>query len=421
MKSKVLKSIVALALVTTLLFSSAAIAAHTGESQNVLVTIKTDKQEYLAADVANVTVQVENRTNQILKGVVVSAKAEHWLLARGSGSNILEVGNMEIGETRTLSFRCVLDYRAPGIRFLSRIFLLFRQLLSRPSAFKTVDCPGKSTAEVSAFVTHGDVPIQVVATVWYETLTTRSSLTTITKPVETTKPNSQDNDPITTVSGKEALASGGVLSYLWDPNSQFYYIEDNPWQRSFGFNAIYDWAAATVVMYYDMWRACFDYDNMEWMIQAWKGQYGFLFIGGEIGVYTREPGAAVLTSAHYNCADDNHLINMEMSIYYDAHDGNGYKKLFTRAYYPHWWCNGFVDGHLADYKFNDRSCLVMIARLSLYDETMTEAFTAALAGCGFRRVDSITEITTANADTYTIVGNDVHFSWKKIDQGYNTR
>ncbi len=245
--------------------------------------------------------------------------------------------------------------------------------------------------------------------------------TTTAKAAETTKSSSQDNGPMTAVSGQEALASGGVVSYLWDPNGQFYYVDDNPWQRNFGFNVIYDWAAATVVIYYDTWRACFDYDNLEWMIQAWKGQYGFLFIGGEIGVYTREPGAAVLTSTHYNCADDNHLINMEMSICYDAHDGNGYKKLFTRAYYPHWWCTGFVDGHLADYKFNDRSCLVMIARMHMYDDAMTEAFTAALAKCGFRHVDSTADISTSNSDTYTTVGTDVHFSWKKIDQGYNTR
>ena len=112
---------------------------------------------------------------------------------------------------------------------------------------------------------------------------------------------------------------------------------------------------------------------------------------------------------------------MEMSIYYDAHDGNGYQKMFTRAYYPHWWCTGFVDGHLADYKFNDRSCLIMIARLTMYDQDMVNAFTTALAGCGFRSVDSRAQVSTASSDTFTVVGNDVYLSWKTIDQGYKTR
>ena len=257
--------------------------------------------------------------------------------------------------------------------------------------------------------------------------TASTTKATTTKKVTTTKkPGSSGNsgsgnDPITTVSGTDALAQGGVVSYLWNPEGNFYYVEDNPWQRNFGFNVIYDWAAAMVVMYIDTWRACFTYDDTEWMIQAWKGQYGFLFIGCELGVYTREPGSVQVTSSHYNCADDNHLINMEMSMYYDAHDGNGYKKMFTRSYYPHWWSTGFVDGHLADYKFNDRSCIIMIARMTMYDAEMTEAFTTALEGCGLRRVASRDQVSTASSDTFTVVGNDVYFSWKNIDQGTTTR
>ena len=262
---------------------------------------------------------------------------------------------------------------------------------------------------------------QVATTKAPKVTTTKAPKVTTTKAPASSTSSKDDNGPMTAVSGQEAMASGGVVSYMWDPNEDFFYVEDNPWQRNFGFNVIYDWAAATMVMYYDTWRACFDYDDTEWMIQAWKGQYGFMFIGGEIGVYTREPGESVVTSTHYNCADDNHLINMEMTIYYDAHDGNGYKKLFTRSYYPHWWCTGFVDGHLADYKFNDRSCLIMTARLTMYDQDMVSAFTTALSGCGFRSVDSRAQVSTASSDTFTVVGNDVYFSWKTIDQGYKTR
>ena len=253
--------------------------------------------------------------------------------------------------------------------------------------------------------------------------TTKKSIWKETTKKETTTQKQEEvdtsNGNMHAVSGMDALSSGGVVSYLWNPEGNFYYVEDNPWQRNFGFNVVYDWAAATVVMYYDTWRACFDYDNLEWMIQAWKGQYGFLFIGGEIGVYNREPGSVQVTKSHYNCADDNHLINMEMSIYFDAHDGNGYKKLFTRSYYPHWWSTGFVDGHLADYKFNDRSCLIQEARLTMYDEEMLEAFTTALEGCGFSRVGSRPGIS--NPDTYSVNGLDVYYIWKNIDQGYKTR
>ncbi len=265
---------------------------------------------------------------------------------------------------------------------------------------------------------------------WQRKITTTQKAATTAKAAKTTEAPKQTQattpvgtpDQLKAVSGPEAMKEGGVVSYLYNPEGNFYYVEDNPWQRNFGFNVLYDWAAATMVLFYDTWRAHFDYDGLEWMIQAWKGQYGFLFIGGEIGVYNRTPGSTMVTSSHYNCADDNHLINMEMTIWYDERKGQGYQKLFTRTYYPHWWSTGFVDGHLADYKFNDRTCLIQTARLTMYDQEMLDAFTDALEHeVGFRRVDSVSDVTINNPDTFAVSGLDVYYAWKTIDQGYKDR
>ena len=166
MKSKTVNRLAASILAATLLFMTAANAVHVEETdKNVRITITTDKQQYAAADVASVTVQVENRTDRVLGGVVIAARADHWLLVRGSVPNILEVGDMQKGETRTLSFRCVLDHRAPGVRFLNRIFLLFRQILNRPHAFKTAGYPDERIAEVSETVVHGGADVTITAAV----------------------------------------------------------------------------------------------------------------------------------------------------------------------------------------------------------------------------------------------------------------
>lgn len=282
------------------------------------------------------------------------------------------------------------------------------------------------TQGTTATTTEKNVANSTTAPTTKPTTTKKNDATTKKNETTTKKNDSSSSDPnaggsniVTSVSGMDALASGAVVSYLWNPEGNFYYVEDNPWQRNFGFNLIYDWGAAMVCMYYDTFRAQFDYAGEEWMIQAWKGQYGFLFIGGEVGVYTRQPGTQ---GSHYNCADDNHLINMEMSIWYDEdNDGQNYKLMFTRAYYPHWWSTGFVDGHLADYKFNDRDCLIMTCRLTMYDEVMRDAFAASLRGVGFREVESRDLVSTTSTDTFTIVGNDIYYSWKSIDQGITTR
>jgi len=242
--------------------------------------------------------------------------------------------------------------------------------------------------------------------------TTKASATTTKKSTSEKDAESEDFKNLEQLDAQEALADSAVVSYLWDPNGNFYYTEDNPWQRNFGFNVLYDWGAPLTIMFYDTLRAKFNYDNLQWMIQFWKGQYGYLFVGCEIGVYTRDIGA---TGTHYNCADDNHLVNMEMSLYQNF--GNGFTKLFTRSYYPHWWSTGFVDGHLTNYKFNDRSCLYVYARLTMYDADMTTAFANALSECGLSQVSSTSQITPTSGDSYCVKGNDVYVGWRTIDQG----
>ncbi|MCL2508415.1 MAG: DUF4474 domain-containing protein [Oscillospiraceae bacterium] len=271
------------------------------------------------------------------------------------------------------------------------------------------------------------------------TSTTRpgSSTSATTKPTTTatTKPSSTTTAPPTTtqkvpdnmevVNYQDALADSAVVSYLWNPEGNFYFVEDNPWQRNFGFNLLYDWASPLTMMFYDTFRAKFTYTHAgcpvqgeEWMIQAWKGQYGFLFVGSEIGIYTRNPGG---TGTHYNCADDNHLINMEMTLYQDMKgDKKEYTKLFTRSYYPHWWSTGFVDGHLTNYKFNDRSCLCVTARFTMYDNEMASLFAQALTKLkapAFRQVMSKDQLVVGGTDSFYVDGKDVYICWTKLDEG----
>ena len=79
-----------------------------------------------------------------------------------------------------------------------------------------------------------------------------------------------------------------VLSYKYDPDGGYFYTDDKScWQQNFGFNEGYDSMAPLGMMNYDTVRVKFVYDNQECLIQMWKGQYGYAFVGGEIGLYNR--------------------------------------------------------------------------------------------------------------------------------------
>ena len=211
----------------------------------------------------------------------------------------------------------------------------------------------------------------------------------------------------TTSNGKTAVCTvnvttGALLSYLYDTQGQFFYTEEDPWQRAFGFNSLYDHAAPLTVMYMSTRRAKFSYAGKDWMIQMWKGQYGWTFVGSEIGIYTKLPNQEE-DAEHYDCASDADMLYMEMSLYRND------KFLFTRPYKKYWWITGFKPGKLR--KLADNTELTMIARITLKDETMKNAFVRSLEkDCGFKK--GYARVNTP--DTYKTEGNTVYLSWRDL-------
>ena len=113
--------------------------------------------------------------------------------------------------------------------------------------------------------------------------------TTIKKTTTTKKQTSTDIDIQKLLSEKQALG----FRYMpgEQPTGDFYYTDDKEcWQVNCGYNEVYDHFAPMTAMFIDQVRVRFDYEGKEWMIQLWKGNYGWLFVGAEIGVYTAPIG-----------------------------------------------------------------------------------------------------------------------------------
>lgn len=200
--------------------------------------------------------------------------------------------------------------------------------------------------------------------------------------------------------------TAALASYKFDPDGNFYYTDDKDcWQKNFGFNEGYDSMAPLGMMNYDTVRTKFVYDGQEWLIQLWKGQYGYAFVGGEVGVYTRPVGSS---GTHYNCASEEDWLNMEMAFMWDEHKDGNYRAIFNRDYTKYWWCTGFVVGFETG---NDRSQFRLVHHITFKDEAMANAFCEAFEANGFRRVDKLNK---NEPDTFVQVGPDVAFVWQNI-------
>ena len=267
-----------------------------------------------------------------------------------------------------------------------------------------------------------------------------NKVTQATKPASTTKKPATTKKPVTTKkpgATQKPSSSGGIssgtqvgnntveidkdgtanivkpdgtiaLSYSYDATGNYFYTDDDPWQRNFGFNRLYDIGAVFTFMFLDTIHVRYSYGDYDWMVQLWKGQYGMLFVGSEIGLYYKEPSKS---TAHFNCAEENMEIMMQMTLYRD-----GYGELFTRPYKSHWWITAFVPGKLV--KFDDRSELTMVAKLTFKTEEECILFCKALKnikdvdGNQFKEASSISK---NKPETFKRSGATVDLVWRNLD------
>ena len=216
------------------------------------------------------------------------------------------------------------------------------------------------------------------------------------------------------------MEDNNVLSYQYDYDYGYYYANDKAsWQRNFGFARVYDYVAPYVGMEYDYIRVFFTYDEEDFMVQLWKGQYGVLY-GGEIGIYNRdEDGQKTSPFTFYAAASQKYWPVMDMAVYHQEEEGDTpdeYELLFRRPVDKYWWCTGFVMGTLRQYEPADE--LRIEATITFRDAQMATLFANGIRDCGFTQAASKQYM---GIDSYYYGGgNDVSVSWQGISEAENT-
>ncbi len=215
---------------------------------------------------------------------------------------------------------------------------------------------------------------------------------------------------------KTFLMNNQVLSYMYSYQDDYYYTNDKEcWQENFGFTRLYDIASPYIALEYDYTRVFFEYDNQSFMVQLWKGQYGYIFYGGEIGIYHKDiDGKEIGYFTYFNCADEKYWPKMEMTLYHQKINGEWVRE-FTRDYDYYWWCTGFKPGHLRQVEPADE--LRLVARITFRDKEMATLFAEGLKKCDFGQVDSKDKV---GLDQYYHQGRDVYLQWQNVSEAEST-
>lgn len=179
----------------------------------------------------------------------------------------------------------------------------------------------------------------------------------------------------------EALKGSG---FLYDGQQDIFYSEKDPWQKKYGYNRLYDEAAALTGMIIDCEPIYFEYDGDKWMLELWKGQYG-MSLGGEIGLYRalREDGSL------FKGVEEADFIGMRMELYVSG------RRLLGRRE-EHWWLTGFALG-----KSGSPEDMKMAVSLRFLNRLMCQSFVEGLRRAGY------------TAGEYQVRGESVRF-WFSI-------
>lgn len=169
------------------------------------------------------------------------------------------------------------------------------------------------------------------------------------------------------------------LNTLLQPFGFFYLPEKDiissthdAWQRSFGYEALFDETTLHFNMVFDCEPVYFDCSRRTWMIEFWKGQYG-INIGAEIGVYYAdsivEPEKRRET--HFYSVADSDMLPVELELSYKG------KTLFSLQD-THWWLTGFDMG-----RFCQPEDLAMRTAITFPDCIMLQSFIGGLIEAGY--------------------------------------
>ena len=218
---------------------------------------------------------------------------------------------------------------------------------------------------------------------------------------------------VVNVTAKRSLAHLFLsLNYRYSAMGDYFYSDNNfTWQKPFGFMRLYDVASQLIGYQYDFKRIVFTYDNKDWLIELWKGQYALFQYGGEIGVYTKySTGFGDTPVSTYRCAAESDWLNMEMTLYQEQSDGT-MRRVFEREYGKYWWCDGYRVGKLR--KSKPATELQMVSRITLKDEKMAMEFAKSIQSSGFSQVNSLNQLKD---DCYFRNGCDVYFIWRNLTE-----
>ena len=175
--------------------------------------------------------------------------------------------------------------------------------------------------------------------------------------------------------GKFSYDGFSAAGFSYHAEKDIFYSTKNAWQKNFGYTRYYDVFAPIFRMIIDTESIKFYYNEKNWLITFWKGQYGIV-TGAEIGVYCTTQ-KKIDKNTIYLPVNELEMLDMSLILYKKG-------KVITKAKAKHWW--------LAVFKlamFSNPKDLSMDINIHFPDKKMIEPFLESFQKLGYTSKDFI--------------------------------
>lgn len=169
--------------------------------------------------------------------------------------------------------------------------------------------------------------------------------------------------------GKISYDGFSAVGFAYNSQEDIFYSTKNAWQKNFGYTHMYDVFAPLFRMIIDTESIKFYYNNKNWLISFWKGQYGIV-TGAEVGIYCTNQ-QRINKKTVYLPVNDLEMLSMDLVLYKN-------EEVIAKASAKHWWMAIFKLG-----MFSRPKDLTMDINITFQDKKMLEAFLDSFKKLGY--------------------------------------
>lgn len=173
--------------------------------------------------------------------------------------------------------------------------------------------------------------------------------------------------------GKFSFDNFSAFGFNYDSKKDIFYSTKKAWQKNFGYSHLYDIGAPLFGMIIDTEPIRFFYNDKNWLLTFWKGQYG-ITTGAEIGIYqTKEK--IISKNTLYLPVNDDEMLDMSFTLIKND-------KVLTNIKSRHWWLAAFKLGN-----FSKPKELKLDIKITFSNSDMLNAFLKSFKKLGYKECD----------------------------------